>query len=73
VQPDGTAAGRQSLGYVVVTYDTTGRRPWVGLLLASFDEARERRDEQARISKTARRDARHVVAEVFEAEEGTGA
>jgi hypothetical protein len=62
-----------SLGYVVVTYDTTGRHPWVGFLLSSLDEARERRAESARISKTAKRDEHHVIAEVFEVEEETDA
>jgi hypothetical protein len=73
MQPDKPAAGRESLGYIVVTYDKTGRHPWVGFLLASLDEARARRAESVRISKTGKRDERHVVAEVFEVEEGTGA
>jgi hypothetical protein len=56
-----------SLGYVVVTYDGR-KRPWTGFLIGSLDEARECRAECERISRTIKRDERHVVAEVFELE-----
>ena len=61
----------KSLGFVVVTYSPRGR-PHVGFLLGSKAEARERRDESERVSRAARRDERHVLAEVFEVEEEAG-
>lgn len=61
----------ERIGFVVVTYSPRGR-PHVGFLLASEDEATAWRDESARVSRTAGRDERHVLAEVFELEEGAG-
>jgi chemotaxis signal transduction protein len=60
--------GAERLGYVVIDY-ADGKRPWVGFLIGSLKDARECRDESARVSKTARRNERHVLAEVFEVPE----
>lgn len=59
----------KSLGWVVITYHQNPGRPWVGFLHDSPESARASRDESARVSKVAKRDERHVVAEVFEAGE----
>lgn len=61
---------RKSLGFVVVTYDRPGKRPWVGFLLGSLDEAKERRDEAERVSNAAKREDRHILAEIFEVGDG---
>ena len=59
----------ERLGFIVVTYGRYGGKPWVGFLHDTLDGARAARDESARVSTTAKRDERHVVAEVFEVEE----
>jgi hypothetical protein len=56
---------RNSLGFVVVTYDPRSRRPFVGFMLDSLGAAMEVRDEMS-----ASPGERHVVAEVFELGEG---
>jgi len=56
----------KSLGYVVLTYGLPpSQRPFAGFLLANRDDA----DQMAENAKTGPGE-RHVVAEVFEVEEG---
>jgi hypothetical protein len=54
---------RELLGYAVVTYDPHARRPFIGFLLPSQEEAGS---QQAQMSTGS--GERHVVAEVFAVE-----
>ena len=56
----------ERLGYVVLTYGLPpGQRPFAGFLLASREDA----DQMAENAKTGPGE-RHIVAEVFELEDG---
>jgi len=55
----------ERLGYVVVTYNRYGGKPFVGFMHDTLYSAMESRDESARFSKAASQE-RHVIAEVIE-------
>jgi hypothetical protein len=58
------AEERKCLGYVVITYDPRSRRPFIGFMHGSRDDA-----TKAREGMSATPGERHVVAEVLEVPE----